>query len=51
MCGTKYLNKFWHFEKYLAKSILMQNKSKSFSSVSKYVFVCDNYNFIIVTPG
>ena len=34
MCKTKYLNnKLRHFAKYLAKSFLMQNNSKSFSSL------------------
>ena len=47
MCETKYLNKLQRFAKYLAKSFLMQNNSKSFSPIWKWWFNV-NYNSIIV---
>ena len=48
MCETKYLNKLQHFAKYLTKSFLMQNNSKSFSPV-KWCFDV-NYSSIIAIP-
>ena len=42
MCETKCLNKLQHSPKYSAKSFLMQNNSKSFTSVWK---PCFNVNY------
>ena len=42
MCETKCLNKLQHTPKYSAKSFLMQNNSKSFTSVWK---PCFNVNY------
>ena len=49
MCETKCLSKLQHPPKYLAKSFLMQNNSKSFSPIWKWCFNV-NYDSIIVIP-
>ena len=47
MFNTKYLNKLWHFAKYLGKSFLMQNNSNSFWFTFKWGFIV-NYKKIIL---